>query len=217
MIDNQDLPAKCRSCFKAGRDSIISNCRFCRDLSLPEVVLCGLNRAVQSSANEFVCHAFQPMLNLVSSEKKQGPDLAGNDKDQSELFLSDKTKYHTALHLQKLHRDPDSIFAVLKYHITWNVSQREKTFPESPDSLEPISAIFKNSIKQADTIALPLWIASDHVHVYVETSGKISIDNITRKIKKATEQKLIRCLKGMDRKNSKAPLWDDAYFVKTIG
>ena len=215
MIDNQDFPAKCRSCFKADRDNIISNCQFCRDLHFSETVLCDLNRAVQSSANEFGCHAFQPMLNLVSSEKKQVPDLT-YDKDQSELFVSDKAKYNIALHLQKLRRDPDSIFAVLKYHITWNVSKREKAFPEAPDLMEAISAIFKNSIKQSGTIVFPLWIASDHVHVYVETSGKISIDKIARKIKKATEQKLI-CLKGMDRKHSKAPLWDDTYFVETIG
>ncbi len=205
MIDNQDFPAKCRSCFKADRDSIISNCEFCRDLPFSETVLCDLNRVVQLSANEFGCHAFQPMLNLVSPKKKQVPDLADNDKEQNELFLSDKTKYHIVLHLQKLDRDPDSIFAVLKYHIAWNVSQREKAFPESSYSMEPILAIFKNSIKQSDTIVLPLWIASDHVHVYVETSGKISIDKMTRKIKKATEQKLIRCLKGMDRRSSKRP------------
>ena len=156
------------------------------------------------------------MLSLVSSEKKQGPDIT-YDKDQSELFVSDKAKYNIALHLQKLRRDPDSIFAVLKYHIAWNVFHREKAFPEASDLMESISAIFKNSIKQSDTIVLPLWIASDHVHVYVETSGKISIDKIARKIKKATEQKFIQCLKGMDRKHSKAHLWDDTYFVETIG
>ena len=174
-----------------------------------------MNRAVQSSANEFGCHAFQPNLNLVPPKNKQITDLADNDKKQ--LFHSDKTKYQIALYLQKLGRDLDFIFAALKYHVSWNVSQREKTFPESPDLMESISVIFKNSIKQADTIVLPRWIASDHVHVYVETSGKISIDIMTRKIKKATEQKLIHCLKGMDRRNSKAPLWDDAYFVETIG
>ena len=217
MIDNQDFPAKCRSCFKADRDSIISNCEFCRDLPFSETVLCDLNRVVQSSANEFGCHAFQPMLNLVPPKRKQVPDLADNDKKQNELFLSDKTKYQIALYLQKLDRDPDFIFADLKYHISWNVSQREKAFPESPDLMESISVIFKNSIKQADTLVLPLWIAFDHVHVYVETSGKISIDIMTRKIKKATEQKLIHCLKGMGNRNSKAALWDDAYFVETIG
>jgi REP element-mobilizing transposase RayT len=217
MIDNQDFPAKCRSCLKADRDSIISNCQFCRDYLFPDTVLCDLNRTIQSSANEFDCHAFQPMLNLVTPKKKQIPDPVDNDKKQNGLFLSDETKYQIALYLQKLDRDPDFVYTALKYHISWNVSQREKAFPESPDSIEAISAIFKNPIKQADTIVLPLWIASDHVHVYVETSGKISIDKITRNIKKATEQKLIRCLNGMDRRNSKAPLWDDAYFVETIG
>ena len=174
-----------------------------------------MNRTVQSSANEFVCHAFQPKLNLVTPKNKQIPDLADNDKKH--LFHSDKTKYQIALHLQKLGRDPDFIFAALKYHVVWNVSQREKTFPESPDLMKSILAIFKNPIKQADTIVLPLWIASDHVHVYVETSGMISIDKMTRKIKKATKHRLIRCLKGMDRRNSEVPLWDDAYFVETIG
>ena len=62
MIKNQDLPTKCQSCFNVGRVGIISHCQFYWDLSLPESVLCDLNRVVQLSANEFDCHAFQPML-----------------------------------------------------------------------------------------------------------------------------------------------------------
>ena len=217
MINNQDLPIKCQSCFKASRVSLISRCQFCRDLSIPESVLCDLNRTVQSSANEFYCHAFQPMLNMVIPQNKQIPNLAENGKKQNGSFLSDKTKYQIALYLQKLNKDPDFVFAYLKYHVLWNVFQREKAFPESPDLMESISVIFKNSMKQADTMVLPLWIAPDHVHVYVETSGKISIDKMIRKIKKATEQKLIRCLKGVNRRNFETLLWDDSYFVESIG
>ena len=55
---------------------------------------------------------------------------------------------------------------------------------------------------------------NDHLN---ETLKKISIDKMIRKIKKATEQKLIRCLKDMGSRNSKAALWDDAYFVESIG
>jgi len=157
------------------------------------------------------------MLKLLSSEKKSEPNLADNNKKQNECFLSDKIQYQIALYLQKLGRDPNFIFAVLKYHIAWNVSKRENVFPESPDFTESISVIFKNSIKQADTIVLPLWIASDHVHVYVETNGKVSIDKITRNIKKATEQRLMCILKDMGSGYSKESLWDDAYFSETIG
>ena len=146
MINNQDLPIKCQSCFKAGRASLISRCQFCRDLSIPESVLCDLNRTVQSSANEFYCHAFQPMLNMVIPQNKQIPNLAENGKKQNGSFLSDKTKYQIALYLQKLNKDPDFIFAYLKYHVFWNVFQREKAFPESPDLMESVSVIFKNSI-----------------------------------------------------------------------
>lgn len=90
MIDDQDFPAKCRSCFKADRDSIISNCEFCRDLPFSETVLCDLNRVVQSSENEFGCHAFQPMLNLVTPKKKQVPDLADKDKNKMDYFFPTK-------------------------------------------------------------------------------------------------------------------------------
>jgi REP element-mobilizing transposase RayT len=157
------------------------------------------------------------MLNLVTLKKKQGRDVADNDKEQNKLSLSDNTKYQIALYLQQSAKDPDSTFTSLRYHIAWNVYQREKAFPGSPDLMESIHVIFKNPIKQADIVVLPLWIASDHVHVYAETSDNISIDKITREIKRATEQKLLCCLKGMDRRYSKAPLWDDAYFVETIG
>jgi len=156
------------------------------------------------------------MLKIVGSEKGFVPDHAGNNKDKNELFINDKTRYHIALHLQKLGRDSDQVFADLKYHVIWNVFQREKVFPESPDLMESILAIFKNSTKNADTVVLPIWIAADHVHIYVETSGKISIDAITRKIKKATEKKLTRLLLDMDGRKSKTSLWDDAYFAETV-
>jgi len=214
MNFKEDLPDKCLLCFKTDREDIISNCQFCQDLTFPELHLCDLNMAVQAFPNEFVCHAFQPMLKIVGSGTKTVPDRADNKKE--ELFLSDKTNYHIALHLQKLGRDPDFIFSVLKYHITWNVFQREKAFPESPELMESILEIFKSSIHRANTIVLPLWIAADHVHVYVETSSKISVEAITRKIKKATERKLMRILNDMNGRKSKTSLWDDAYFAETV-
>lgn len=217
MINNQNLSTKCQACFKLDRGNIVNNCQLCRDLSLHESVLCDLNRDTQSSGTDFVCNAYQPPLRLVSSEKMQGPNLADNNHKQNELLLSDKTKYNIALNLQKLGRDPNHIYAVLKYHVVWNVYQREKSFPESQNLMESILPIFMNPFKQADTIVLPLWIAPDHVHVYIETNMRVSIDKIIQKIKKATEHKLLRRLKDIAGSDSKSPLWDDAYFVRTIG
>ena len=212
-----ELPDKCRSCSKTSREDIFSDCRLCHDLSFPEHILCDLNRSIQSSGSEFVCHAFQPLLKLVSSEKTPSPVLAGNNQQQDPL-VSDKTKYTIALHLQKMGKDPDLVYALLKYHIVWNVFYREKMFSEPSDSRTSIFTIFDQSIKQNESsMSLPLLIAPDHVHVYVETNGKISIDQIIWQIKKATEQKLIGILRDLNIKDSKSQLWDDAYFVETIG
>ena len=100
----------------------------------------------------------------------------------------------------------DQIFAVLKYHIIWNVFQRDKAFPESPKLMESSLEIFNSSIHRANTILLPLWIAAVHVHVYVDTSSKNSIDAINREIKKALARKLMRILNDMnERKSQQCP------------
>ena len=55
--------------------------------------------------------------------------IQGGKKELSSEHLNlDKIRYERALALQRLNRDPEDVFVLLKYHIAWNVLQRKPLF-----------------------------------------------------------------------------------------
>ncbi len=147
MPSSNELPAKCMECNKSTVSHLHRKCRFCNELEFEESVLCDLNRCIQIRS-DFDCHAFQPMLKLVSPLKNKVPGFNDGSTRKieknfiSELLKSDKIKYERALALQKLARDPDGVYAQLKYHIVWNVSQRKSVFIPAGDFLDFVNGIF---------------------------------------------------------------------------
>jgi REP element-mobilizing transposase RayT len=67
-------------------------------------------------------------------------------------------------------------------------------------------------------MAALMWLAPDHVHIYVETDGEKSLEAIVKKLKAASSRAIIKTvpdIKGTQDKG--AGLWDKAYFLETIG
>ena len=63
-----------------------------------------------------------------------------------------------------------------------------------------------------------LWLAPDHLHVYIESDGGKSIGAIIRKIKSFLTKEILanfqEIIKIFDQKGD---LWDKAYFAETLG
>ncbi len=223
MTETDNFPQKCLECEKFYRVRINSRCRVCRDLEFEEKNLCDLNRAVQNGHN-FFCHAFRPRLNLVGSAAhriQSGPALVNRksrDKSIKEIRASDKFKYQKALALQKLNRNPDEIFVELKYHLAWNVSHRKPVFSPEKEFIDIILDMFIGCGDLVGGIARLLWLAPDHLHVFIESDGEKSIEAIVRKLKaflkKALLAKFSEVKEGLDKGKA---LWDKAYFSETLG
>ena len=63
-----------------------------------------------------------------------------------------------------------------------------------------------------------LWLAPDHVHVYCEADGEKSVKDILVDIKKYFEQDLVKHFpKIIEDLGPGESLWDDGYFVESIG
>ena len=73
-------------------------------------------------------------LKLVRSDKAAVPakPILANRKSHhkaiQEIMASDKVKYQKALALQKLNRDPDEIFSLIRHHLAWNMRHRKPLF-----------------------------------------------------------------------------------------
>jgi len=219
-----EVPEKCQKCQKSHRPVIHSECQFCRDIGFQESTLCDLNRAVQDRRQRFVCHAFESMTRPVLSLIKGGrmPYDRQQDKVSPDgldvLLNSDRFKYQRALALQKLQRDPDTVYIELKYHLAWNVAARKPFFSGSSDAFDAVNNEFSACGSPVGGFARLLWLAPDHIHVYVESDGEKSIEAIVRYLKRISS-KALREASGKPAFLQKAALriWDKAYFSETLG
>jgi len=202
---------------------IHGKCSFCQDLEFQEKVLCHLNRCVQNPA-VFECYAFQPALKLVGSSDKEIPSSPNGVKDNSpqngfqKLLDSDKIKYQRALALQRLGRDPDSVFVDLKYHFAWNVIYRKPVFARPANIFDFVSDTFLSCSEMVGGFVSLLWLAPDHLHLYVESDGKNSVETIAQEMKRVSAAAILAEFGDLKASlHAQKDLWDKAYFVETIG
>ena len=63
-----------------------------------------------------------------------------------------------------------------------------------------------------------MWLAPDHVNIYVESDGEKSIEAIVRKLKSSSSKTILKqfpdIIENLDK--GVGP-WDKAYFLETIG
>jgi REP element-mobilizing transposase RayT len=220
MSTTDKTPQKCLECDKYYRSRAMQQCRVCQSLEFEEGILCDLNRAVQHGPN-FFCHAFRPRLNLIGSDQVTRPaplDQKSRHKSIQEIMASDKFKYQKALALQKLNQDPDGFFIELKYHLAWNVSHRTPVFSPEKDFFDFVLDTVISYGSLVEGVSRLLWLAPDHLHIYVESDGGKSIEAIIRKLKLSLKKGLLAAFpkikKGLDKGGN---IWDKAYFSETLG
>ena len=221
-IDRKLFPAICRDCARLNNSDAHGKCEFCLNLRFQEEILCDLNRRIQDNPG-FECYAFQPGLKLVGASGKHTdePDDASSgperEKGLSELLDSDKIKYERALALQRLDRDPDGVYVQLKYHFVWNVSFRRSVFSPADDFIGFINDTFLQCCELAGGFVDLLYLASDHVHLYVESDGELSVEEMVHKIKRFSINAILEKFPSVrDKLGGDTEIWDEAYFVETV-
>lgn len=67
-------------------------------------------------------------------------------------------------------------------------------------------------------LAALMWLAPDHIHIYVETNGERSFEAVVKKLKVASSKAIIQMVPDFKGGPGKGKgLWDKAYFLETIG
>jgi REP element-mobilizing transposase RayT len=213
------FPVKCLECAKSSKPFIHGRCSFCQGLSFQEEVFCSLNRSTQNPAF-FECHAYQPLLKLVASSDQEArlePKTQSEEITLKKLLNSDKVKYQRSLALQKLARNPDDVLLEIKYHFAWNVVGRRPAFAEYATTIGFISDTVSTCSDAVGGFASLLCLAPDHIHLYVESDGEISPDNMAQKLKCLLEVPILERFPDLIASPEvERKLWDEAYFVETI-
>ncbi len=70
----------CEKCFKFNHATIVHECRFCRDCSFSENILCDLLTAGKENS-EVECLSFKPSLSIIGEEGQSNKNIEnGNSK-----------------------------------------------------------------------------------------------------------------------------------------
>ena len=218
MPTSIETPKKCLECRKNSRPTTHEKCTFCQNLAFQESILCDLNRRVQNHEN-FECFAFVPTLRLVGSSNQDEVCASDRSTDPFQNFLkSDRFKYQQALAVQKMKNHPDTVFINLRYHLAWNVIHRRSSFPDYRSAFEIVyDAFFDSGLSVGSFVSL-IWLAPDHVHVYLESDGEEPVETIAQEVKRISESSILERASGMvSNEVAGNVLWDKAYFAETIG
>ncbi|MFQ5484172.1 MAG: IS200/IS605 family transposase [Desulfobacterales bacterium] len=120
--------------------------------------------------------------------------------------------------LQKLDRDQDGVYVRLKYHLSWNVSRRRVVFSPANEFLDFVHGTFLECSELTGGFVDLLYLAPDHVHLYMESGGELSIEKLVNKIKRFSYNAILEKFPLLkDKLSGDTEIWDEAYFVETIG
>jgi len=219
------LPEKCHRCAKLNGSTAFKNCDFCRKSDFPESILCDLNRSVQG-AKDFSCYAFLPILKLATpsilkpkkSESFRRPERSQRAEDYQKTIFSETFKYEKALAIQKLNRDPDFVSLNIKFHFAWNVVQRRPLFSPENKYFEFLYDTILLCSDLTGGFSSLIRLAPDHIHVYVESDGEQSPETLLKRMKKFSGKEIMEEFFDLrDEIGPEMDLWDEAYFVETVG
>jgi REP element-mobilizing transposase RayT len=140
-------------------------------------------------------------------------------RETVQSFLStDRIEYQRALALQRLRSDPDHVFLDIKYHFAWNVIHRRPVFSPRNDIAEFAYEVFSKSIELNGDFVNLLWLASDHIHLYVDSNGQSSVETMVVEIKRLSEEAILERFFHLTKPpETESKIWDTAYFSETIG
>jgi REP element-mobilizing transposase RayT len=206
------IPTLCQACYKHYRSTVVKACPFCRDVRFSEQVLCDLVREGQSEKQPFRCAAFRPALSVVQHDHTEALHMEAGSEDTVNMSLKDK--WFRAYAVQQLSRNPDLIAFTIRYHVVFSTRQRVNVF--SSEHGEPMADLVRQvALPFEQTTVHVLWLASDHMHLYIDASLDYALDEIVHAIREHLEHAMTYLFPELQHVNQ--PVWERAYFAEGIG
>jgi REP element-mobilizing transposase RayT len=206
------IPTLCQACYKYYRSTVVNTCPFCDDVQFAEQVLCDLVREGQSEKQPFRCGAFQPALSVVQPDHTEVLHMEEGSEDT--INMSPKDKWFRAYAVQQLSFNPDLVDFTIRYHVVLSTRQRTNVFA-SEHSEQIADMVRQAALPFEQTTAHVLWLASDHLHLYIDATPDYSLDEIVHAIREYLEHEIANLLPELQRSNQ--PVWERAYFAEGVG
>ena len=103
-----------------------------------------------------------------------------------------------------------------KYHLVWCPKYRKKLFAQ--DYLrERAVELFNEIAEEYDFHIEELEVAENHVHVFLSFPPRYSVSEVVKTLKSISARELFREYPSIKKQLWKGELWEDGYFVRTVG
>jgi REP element-mobilizing transposase RayT len=205
-------PTLCQACYKHYRSTVVKACPFCRDAQFPEQVLCDLVREGQSEKYPFRCAAFRPALSVVRHDEIEASPA--EEGSANTVNMSPKDKWFRAYAVQQLRPHPDLVVFTIRYHVVLSTRQRGNVF-SSEHSEQIADMVRQAAVSFEQTAAHVVWLASDHIHLYIDASPDYALDEIVHAIMDDLEREMGNLFPALRLSNQ--PVWEPAYFAESLG
>ena len=206
------IPSLCQTCHKYHHATVVKVCPFCRDVQFPEEMLCDLVREGESEKHPFQCSAFRPTLSVMHHDQTEASPTEEGSEDA--VSMSPKDKWFRAYAVQQLSLNPDLIDFTIRYHVVLSTRQRGNVF--SREHSEPMADLIRQAVLSFEqTTAHVLWLASDHMHLYIDATPDYALDEIVHAIREYLEGEMANLFPALPHSNQ--PIWERAYFAEGIG
>src|SRR5262245_27337990 len=190
------IPTLCQACYKYYRSTVVNACPFCDDVQFPEAMLCDLVREGQSEKQPFRCAAFRPALSVVRHEEIEARPMEEGSEDPANM--SPKEKWFRAYAVQQLSLHPDLIDFTIRYHVVLSTRQRVNVF--SSEHRESIADLVRQAaVPFEQTTAHVVWLASDHLHLYLDATPDYALDEIVHAIREYLEHEMVNLFPALER------------------
>ena len=204
----------CDKCHRYQSQKASKDCAFCVRLYFPEDILCCLTRGDSEVNDMLECGAYRTKLSLVSSGQKK-PILVEHRESDFPSF-SDKEKWFTAYAKQQLELYPDDINFTLQFHVCLVSNSRNPIFQNPDKYIEKLTNIFNQIAINLDNTHIEiLWLNSDHIHLYINTTPDYSLEEIVDKIINISGKEIISSYPEIETIYNS--IWESEYFAETIG
>jgi len=206
------IPTLCQACYKHYRSTVVNACPFCDDVHFPEAMLCDLVQAGQSEKQPFRCAAFRPALSVVQHDHTEA--LHTEEGSEDTMNMSPKDQWFRAYAVQQLSFNPDLIDFTIRYHVVLSTRQRVNVF--SREHGKPTADLVRQAaVPFEQTTAHVLWLASDHMHLYIDATPDYALDEIVHAIREHLEYAMTYLFPELPHSNQ--PIWERAYFAEGVG
>jgi REP element-mobilizing transposase RayT len=206
------IPTLCQACYKYYRSTVVKACPFCRDVQFPEQVLCDLVREGQSEKQPFRCAAFRPALSVVRHDEIEAAPAEEGSEDT--VNMSPKDKWFRAYAVQQLSLSPDLVDFTIRYHVVLSTRQRTSDFA-SEHRAQIADMVRQAALPFEQTTAHVVWLASDHLHLYIDATPDYALDEIVHAIREYLEHEMANLFPALPHNNQQC--WERAYFAEGIG